>query len=123
MPPEVTQMMLGYLSSLSPADRAAFAGVGKQLAKIQGYPISTRIEWRVDGNACAEKESAAPARETRTDAASIVSGLAAGMLGGKKSEKPGDTPILSFTIEVKSLKVEPVRDSVFTVPANYKRVK
>jgi hypothetical protein len=122
MPPEVAQMMLGYLSSLSPADRAAFANVGRQLAKIQGYPISTKIEWRVDGNACAAKESSTAAREARPDAASVVSGIA-GMFGPRKSEKSGDAPILSFTIEVKSLKVEPVRDSVFTVPANYKRVK
>jgi hypothetical protein len=122
MPPEVTQMMLGYLSSLSPADRAAFVNVGRQVAKIQGYPISTRIEWRMDGNACAPKEGSTAAREPRADAASVVSGIA-GMFGARKDEKSGDTPILSFTIEVKSLKVEPVRDSVFTVPANYRLIK
>jgi hypothetical protein len=121
MPPEVGQMMLGYLSNLSPADRAAFANVGRQLAKIQGYPISTRIEWRVDGNACAAKEGSTAARQPAADAASVVSGIA-GMFGAKKNEKSGDAAILSFTIEVKSLKVEPVRDSIFTVPANYKRV-
>ena len=121
MPPEVTQMMLAYLSSLSPADRAAFATIGKQLSKIQGHPISTKIEWRLDGDACGPKEGSASARESQPGAGSMLSGIA-GMLGPKKDAK-GDAPILSFTIEVKSLKVEPVRDSVFSVPASYKLIK
>src|SRR5262249_61152544 len=57
MPPEVTKVMLGYLSSLTPADRAAIANAGKQLAKIQGHPILTHIEWRVAGDACGAKDS------------------------------------------------------------------
>lgn len=89
LPPEVSRMMLGYLSSLSPADRAALMRASRQLESIKGHPISTRIDWSLEGNACAPKEAA------------------------KK-------PILSFTVEVKSLKVEPVRDSVFTVPPSYK---
>jgi hypothetical protein len=92
LPPEVSRMMLGYLSSLSPADRAALIRASRQLESIKGQPISTRIDWSLDGNACAPKEGARDASK----------------------------PILSFTIEVKSLKVEPVRDSVFTVPPGYK---
>ena len=30
-------------------------------------------------------------------------------------------PILDFTVEVKALKVEPARDSLFAVPGGYKR--
>jgi hypothetical protein len=122
MPPEVAQMMAGYLGSLSAADRAAFMNIGKQLSKIQGYPISTKIDWRLDGDACAAKEDSAGRQSPQAGAGAVMSGIA-GMLGGKKDEKPGDTPILSFTIEVKAIKVEPVRDSVFTVPASYKLVK
>jgi hypothetical protein len=92
LPPEVSRMMLGYLSSLSPADRAALIRASRQLESIKGQPISTRIDWRLEGNACAPQEGA---RDT-------------------------SKPLLSFTIEVKSLKVEPVRDSVFTVPPSYK---
>ncbi|MGB7541554.1 MAG: hypothetical protein WBM28_06005 [Burkholderiales bacterium] len=121
MPPEVTHMMLAYLSSLGSADRAAFASIGKRLSKIQGHPISTKIEWRLDGDACAPKEGSTSARESPPSAGSMLSGIT-GMFGSKKDEKD-DTSILSFTIEVKSLKVEPVRDSVFTVPANYKLVR
>jgi hypothetical protein len=89
LPPEVSRMMLGYLSSLSPADRAALIRSSRQLESVKGQPISTKIDWSLEGNACAPEE------------------------GAKE-------PILSFTIEVKSLKVEPVRDSVFNVPPGYK---
>jgi hypothetical protein len=95
LPPEVSRMMLGYLSSgLSASDRDAFVRAGRELEKIKGHPISTHIEWSMEGNACASKESA------------VVS----------------TGPILSFTIEVKSLKVEPVHDGVFSVLKDYKLV-
>lgn len=99
LPPEVTRMMLGYLSSgLSPSDRAAFVSAGKQLEKIKGHPVSTHIEWSLEGNACASKAEGA----------------------GDVPRSASTGPILSFTIELKSLKVEPVHDSVFSVPKDYK---
>ena len=120
MPPEVTRLMLGYLSSLTPADRAAITNAGKQLAKIQGHPILTHIEWRVDGNACGAKDSdtAGGAQPNMTAVLANV-----GNLFGKREEKSGtgSKPILDFTVEVKALKVEPVRDSAFAVPSGYKR--
>ena len=95
LPPDVSRMMLAYLSSgLSASDRDAFVSAGKQLEKIKGHPISTHLEWSMEGNACASKDSA--------------------------SASTG--PILSFTIEVKSLKVEPAHDSLFSVPKDYKLV-
>jgi hypothetical protein len=99
LPPEVTRMMLGYLSSgLSASDRAAFVSAGKQLEKIKGHPVSTHIEWSLEGNACASKAEGA----------------------GDVPRSASTGPILSFTIELKSLKVEPVHDSVFSVPKDYK---
>lgn len=95
LPPEVGRMMLGYLSSgLSASDRDAFVRAGRELEKIKGHSVSTRIDWSMEGNACAAK-----------DAASAATG-----------------PILSFTIEVKSLKVQPEHDSLFSVPKDYKLV-
>jgi hypothetical protein len=112
MPPEVPQMMLAYLGSLRPADRAAFSNVGRQLSRIQGHPISTKIEWRLAGDACAPKDA------KQAQSGGPLAALS-GFFGSK--DKSGETPILSFAIEVKSLKVEPVRDSAFLVPASYKR--
>ena len=87
--------MQAYLSGgLSASDRDAFVKAGKQLEKIKGHRISTHLEWSMEGNACASKDSA--------------------------SASTG--PILSFTIEVKSLKVEPAHDSLFSVPKDYKLV-
>jgi hypothetical protein len=120
MPPEVTKLMLGYLASLSPADRAAIANAGKQLAKIQGHPILTHIEWRLEGNACGAKDSDSSGGQTNTSA--VLANV--GNLFGKQDDKGAPTakPILDFTVEVKALKVEPVRDSVFAVPSGYKRL-
>ena len=40
----------------------------------------------------------------------------------RKLQAPGKGAILSFTVEVKAIGVEPVHDSLFAVPAGYKRV-
>ena len=95
LPPEVARMMQGYLSSgLSASDRDALVKAGRELEKIKGHPISTHVDWSMEGNACASKDSA--------------------------SAPTG--PILSFTIEVKTLKTAPVHDSLFSVPKDYKLV-
>ncbi len=120
MPPEVTRLMLGYLANLSPAARAAISNAGKQLAKIQGHPILTHIEWRLEGNACGAKDSDSSAGG-QPSTTSVLANV--GNLFGKKEEKGAASakPILDFTVEVKALKVEPVRDSAFAVPTGYKR--
>ncbi|HET7362873.1 MAG TPA: hypothetical protein VFJ70_04785 [Burkholderiales bacterium] len=120
MPPEVTKLMLGYLASLSPADRAAITNAGKQLAKIQGHPILTHIEWRVDGNACGAKDSDS-AGGAQPSASAMLANVTS--MFGKKDDAGAASakPVLDFTVEVKALKVEPVRDSVFAVPSGYKR--
>jgi hypothetical protein len=124
LPADASRLMLGYLSNLSPADRAAFVRAGKQLEQIKGYPIQTRLEWGVEGNACAPKEgSPSSQRSQPADMAGQAAAALGGLFGSKKDDaKDSKKPILSFSTEVKSLKVEPVRDSVFNIPAGYKRV-
>jgi hypothetical protein len=118
MPPEVITMMTGYLANLSPADRAAFSRGVRELDKIKGHPISTKIDWLLDGNACGAKDEQP---QQQTGASGMFSDIT-GRLFAKKEES-GPKPLLSFTIEVKQLGVQPVRDSVFSVPASYKLVK
>jgi len=118
MPPEVITMMTGYLANLSPADRAAFSRGVRELDKIKGHPISTKIDWLVDGNACGAKDEQP---QQQTGASGMLSGMAGSLFA--KKEESGPKPLLSFTIEVKQLGVRPVRDSVFSVPANYKLAK
>jgi len=95
LPLEVSQLMLSYLSNgLKVSDRATFVRAGRQFNKIKGHPVSTHIEWSMAGTACASQGS--------TEASS--------------------GPILSYTIEEKTLKLEQVHDSMFSVPKDYKLV-
>lgn len=133
VPDEAAKLMASYLAkSLSPADQAAFLAAARQMQKIQGYPISTKLSWNMDGNACARKEPAKQADNGSSGSSSVpttrgglVSGLT-GMLVDKKAkevaEQSANEPILQFIVEVRQLKVEPRHDSVFDVPWGYKRV-
>lgn len=118
MPPDMLRMMTAYLGSLTARDRAALQRAASELNKVKGHPIQTKIEWLLEGNACgAENE---PPAQRQPGASDVVSGITS--LFGKKEEKSGPPPILSFTIEVKQLGVVPMHDSLFSVPAGYKRV-
>ena len=129
VPPEASKMIASYLAgSLNPSSRNAFLDIGKRMGQIKGYPISTHLAWNLEGNACAAKETKEAENDSggsssiTTSPSGLVSGLA-GMFAEKKtSEAMKDSegePLFSFTIEVKSLKVESLHDSVFTVPKNY----
>lgn len=131
LPADAAKLISAYLaSSLKPGDLNAFLEAGKQMEKIKGYPISTHLAWNMEGNACAPKETKgtedkSSSKSLPASPGGLVSGLA-GMFAEKKTadtmNEAGGEPILSFTFEVKSLKIEPQHDSVFTVPRNYKLV-
>ena len=131
VPGDAAKLITAYLaSSLKSGDIKAFLDAGRQMEKIKGYPISTHLAWDMAGNACASKETKqtedqSSSKSIPTSAGGLVSGLA-GMFAEKKTkdavkEAEGE-PILSFTLEVRSLKIEQLYDSVFTVPRNYRLV-
>ncbi|HEY5994518.1 MAG TPA: hypothetical protein VIU46_07965 [Gallionellaceae bacterium] len=134
VPEEAAKLMASYLAkSLSPADQAAFLAGARQMSKIKGYPISSQLSWNMNGNACAPKEPAKKAEDSGShnrpmpsSASGLASGLA-GMFVEKKAKEAVDAsagePILSFTMEVKQLKVEPRHDSLFEVPTGYHRIQ
>ena len=124
MPPRVVQMMTGYLANLSAHDRAAFTRALRELHKIRGYPISTKIEWRLDGDACASKDDSSRARSPQRSAGKdqLISDVA-GMFGSSKPEDNAPAPVLSFTTEIKALGMQRVHDSLFSVPNGYHRVE
>lgn len=120
MPPEMVSMMTHYLGSMSPADRARFTSAVKELDKIKGRPVSTKIEWLLEGNACGAEKEEQQAAAPQSGIGGMLSGAMGSLL--KKEEKPaGPQPLLSFTVEVKQMGVVPVRDSTFNVPAGYKK--
>jgi hypothetical protein len=131
LPADAAKLISAYLaSSLKPGDLNAFLEAGKQMEKIKGYPISTHLTWNMEGNACAPKETKHTEDKPSSNSSinspgELVSGLA-GMFAKKKTKdtmkEAAGEPILSFTFEVKSLKIEQLHDSVFTVPNNYRLV-
>jgi hypothetical protein len=104
----------------------SFLDAGKQMEKIKGRPILTSLDWSLDGNACGSKgETRDQSASAPANAGDLVSSVT-GMFTQKNSEDTAKTaagqPILSFSVEVKKLAIEPVHDSEFAVPANYKLV-
>ncbi|MGB7598473.1 MAG: hypothetical protein WBM09_13000 [Gallionella sp.] len=131
IPADASKMIQAYLAkSLKPGDLKEFLDPGRQMEKIKGYTISTHLEWNIDGNACAAKETKqAEAPSSAPSAPTSVSGLVSGFAGMFAQKKAEDSmkgaagePILSFSFEVKKLAIEPVHDSEFVVPRNYKLV-
>ena len=117
LPAEAAKMINAYLSTLmGTSDKSAFLNAGKELEKIKGQPVLTQLEWDMKGDACAEKQADAGSSSSGSkDLMSSVTDLFA----SKKSDDIASKPILSFTSEVKSHKVETVHDSVFSPPKGY----
>jgi hypothetical protein len=99
----------------------------EEMSKIQGYPIVTSVAWKVpSGDTTASGEKAPP----KPSGLAIPS--ARNLLGAaleKKIEEKLPLPratndglMFSSRLEVKSLKVEPVKDSDFEIPEGYKKV-
>ena len=131
LPADASKLISAYLvSMMKSGDLKAFLDAGRQLEKIKGYPISTHLDWSLEGNACAPKEAKqAEAQSSSPSAPTSVSGLVSGFAGMFAQKKTEDSvkaaaaePILSFSFEVKKLAIEPVHDSEFMVPKNYKLV-
>jgi hypothetical protein len=120
VPQEVGRMMTAYLGgTLNARDKASLLAAGKELEKIKGHPVLTRIDWDLEGNACSTGDSdPAGGAQAGQGSANPLSGIA-GMLSPQK-KGDANAPLLSFTVEVKSLKMEPVRDGAFDVPAGFR---
>lgn len=129
LPSDAAKLISTYMaSSLKQADLKAFLDAGRQMEKIKGYPISTHLAWNMDGNACAPKETKSES-SGQESIPSSTSGLVSSLTGMFAKKKTDDAmkeaegePILSFTVEVKTLKLDQLHDSIFTVPKDYKLV-
>jgi hypothetical protein len=123
-------MITSYLGGLlTPADKAGLFRAGKELEKVKGYPILTQLTWDLRGDACAAKDgesasaSSSSGSSVPTSVSSAVSSVTDWFAKKKTDEKAKEVaakPILSFTTEVKSHRIEPVRDGTFAPPPTYK---
>jgi hypothetical protein len=132
LPPEIGQMVAGGLGgALTAADRerAALFSTGKQMDKVKGYPVSKRIEWRWQGDACEIKPAEASGfsglfSRKKTDTAS--EDPKAKPRKRAKDEAPVAKaatvkPVVSLLSEVKAIKMDLVRESMFNVPSGFKQ--
>jgi hypothetical protein len=121
-----------YLSQmLGTKEKSAFLKAGKELEKVKGYPVLTVLTWDMRGDACAEQQAAADADGSSarasipTSAGDVLSSVTDYFVKKKTDEtmkEAAGKPILSFTTEVKSHRVEGVRDSTFAPPAGFRKV-
>jgi len=108
--------------------------MNSKLAKLEGYPISIKLEWFAQTNACKDEqkkraEAKAP-KESEfdlADAAGSLKNLAGGLLKdkakstlAKKFERDPSKPLIRYIYDVESVTLADKQDSIFTVPSNYK---
>ena len=134
VPPEAMKVIaLQFLSGLSASQRAAITNVGQELSKIHGHAISTKLEWYLDGDACADEQAQARSADSGQKPSSLdfshgVSGLfgSAGSMAAqkgveKKAEEIQGRPVFGFEIEVKQIELAPASDGLFVPPADFKK--
>jgi hypothetical protein len=128
LPAEFMTMVNRYFAtSLSAADRASLFNLARQMERIKGQPILTQLRLFFRGNACG---GAAADEEAGSGGApsgpSGIAGAISGLFGGGSARGGGgapdaERPLISFSHEVKSWRVEPVRDSQFVPPPQFRR--
>ncbi len=123
LPPQFVEMMNRYFAqSMTAAERTALFNAVKQLDRVKGQPIVTQMRLFYRGNACggaAADEGAAGAGPGGV--AGALSNLFGGGSGSGNASGGAERPLMSFTQEVKSWRVEPARDSQFAPPPQFKR--
>jgi len=114
-------------------DKVSNSKLGRQIAsemkKAKGYPMATTVEWYLDRKACVDPQKAKKAKKDISfDWAHPVDAMtktATDMASEKAAEmflpNPNE-PIFRYTTEVTSIGEKYEHDSLFDVPAGYKRV-
>lgn len=106
----------------------------RKFATIQGYPIEVGLTWRVKADACQPDKPAKPKKKKHGFSLSNPFGSLKSMAEdavdkevNKQIQKrfvpdPND-PVFQYTYQVTGVEVKPVEDSVFNVPAGFKKVE
>ena len=115
---------LEFVNNFSADQRSALLNAGKELAKIHGLPVSTTLNWNLDGNAC----SAAPPQEKPAESPGLdlthgLGGLMGSAASGAVSKDMAGKPVFGFVEELKEMKVEPASDGLFVPPPGFKLVE
>ncbi len=126
-PEEANQLGAGMLTSMYGLDAKETAGkleqVGKEMAKVEGYPIVTEVKWQVKNDSVAKKpEAKEEPEEPPTSLGGFIGNKIARQIA--KDEKPKEEGVMfSSYHEVKSISLDAVPETSFEVPDGYKKVE
>lgn len=122
LPPQVVETMNRYFAqSMSAAERTALFNAVRQLDRVKGQPIVTQMRLFYRGNACGGAADEGSAGAGPGGVAGALSSLFGGGAAAGSASGGGERPLMSFTQEVKTWRVEPARDSQFAPPPQFKR--
>ena len=126
-PEETDRLGAGMLTSIYGLDPKETSGkleqVGKEIAKVEGYPVVTDVKWQMKSDSAASKK---PEPEPEPEESSTSLG---GLIGKKIAQsiapsKPKEGGILfSSYHEVKSVSLDTVPETGFEIPDGYKKVE
>ncbi len=124
MPEEIIAVLSTFTGNLSNSKWAK--NIAAEMAKVKGHSMATKVEWYLDRKACVEPQTAKkkqgfdwmnPLDSMAKTASDMASDKAAEMFLPNPDE-----PILRYDYEVTSAAIKYEHDSIFEVPADYKRV-
>ena len=123
------------LKAMGAVMSSAAEDLKKEMSKIKGYSIVTAVKWEAesDKHKKAEKEEVPEVSEDEDKGIDISKGLG-GIMGGlmkkkmeekkkKDKEEKGDKAIFESYNEIKGIDTSALADSIFDIPAGYKKVK
>ena len=125
-PEEANQLGAGMLTAMYGLDPKEAAGkleeVGREMAKIEGYPIVTEVKWQVKNDSTAGKpESKEQPEEPPTTLGGLIGNQIAKSMTPAKPKEEG--VMFSSYHEVKSVSLDAVSEATFEVPDGFKKVE
>ena len=126
-PEENDRLGAGMLTSMYGLDPKETAGkmaeVGKEMAKIEGYPVVTEVKWQVKNDSAARKpESEEEPEEPPTSLGGFIGNKIAKQVAADSKPREEDV-IFSSYHEVKSVSLDAIPETAFEVPDGYKKVE
>ena len=125
-PQETDRLGAGMLTSMYGLDPKETVGkleeVGKEMAKVEGYPIVTEVKWQVKNDSTAKKpEPREEPEEPPTSLSGLIGNKIAKSIAPSKPKEEG--VMFSSYHEVKSISLDAVPETTFEVPADHKKVQ
>ena len=108
--PDVYRALAGLGTSLGPKAENWASTLGKELQKMKGFSMATKVQWTATDNTCGAGEK--PAQTT-------VSSNPLDWITGNTAKPAPAGPLIEFAYEIKQIGLQPERDSRFEVPAKY----